>query len=42
MLRCMKKLLVVISFLTLFMVAHAAVKEVAIEYRNQNNREKKK
>ena len=28
----MKKLLVVISFLTLFMVAHATVKEVAIEY----------
>ena len=28
----MKKLLVVIFFLTLFMVAHAAVKEVAIEY----------
>ncbi|MBQ1932221.1 MAG: hypothetical protein II360_01850 [Muribaculaceae bacterium] len=32
MLRCMKKLLVAISFLTLFMVAHATVKEVAIEY----------
>ena len=28
----MKKLLVVISFLTLFMVAHATVKEVAVEY----------
>ena len=28
----MKKLLVVIFFLTLFMVAHAAVKEVAVEY----------
>ena len=28
----MKKLLVVISFFTLFMVAHATVKEVAIEY----------
>lgn len=29
MLRSMKKLLVFISFLTLFMVAHATVKEVA-------------
>ena len=28
----MKKLLVVISFLTLFMVAHATVKEVAVDY----------
>jgi hypothetical protein len=28
----MKKLLIVIFFLTLFMVAHATVKEVAVDY----------